>query len=204
MSHTETPVRAPAPSLPTLIAISCLSAALALSAAWWFLAGRTDPSARRETISPEQMVSGTPNADVEVNGLAEVGREAPSATFTYLDGTTGSLSTFAGTTTLVNFWSSTCAPCLAEMPALEKVADDSGGSVVVVGVDVADSVDAGTKTVERTGVTYPIVRDPKGEILAAFGGRQLPHSVLIAEDGTVKAIVEGALDEQGIRDLVGS
>lgn len=204
MSRTATPARPAGVSPRALVAISALSAAIALSAAWLYLASRSEPDEARPTISPEQMVGGRANSAVKVSGSAEIGKPAPEVSFTYLDGGRGSLASFAGTTTLVNFWSSTCAPCLAEMPALERVANDSAGSLNVIGVDVTDSVEAGSRMVKRTGVTYPIARDPKGEILAAFGGTQLPHTVLIGPDGVVRAIRDGALDEAEFRELVSS
>lgn len=191
--------RRPGPPVGLLVAATCVSLAAALFVAWLVVR----PAGGSDTVSPEEMVSGEPEARVEVQGKVAVGSPAPTARYTHLDGTEGSLADFAGTPTLVNFWSSTCAPCLSEMPTIERVMQDAAGDLAVLGVDVTDSVEAGTKMVERTGVTYPIARDPKGEMIAAFGGTRLPHSVLIGRDGTVVAIEDGALDEGELRDLLG-
>ena len=48
---------------------------------------------------------------------------------------------------VLNFWSSTCVPCLNEMPAIEQVHDELDGKVTVVGIDVTDTEDAGTAMV---------------------------------------------------------
>jgi len=90
------------------------------------------------------------------------------------------------------------------MPAIQRVADEQRDRLVVLGIDVTDGVESGTRMVERTGVTYRIARDPDGKILAAYGGVQLPHSVVIGPDGIVRATHDGAMDDQEIRDLVAS
>ncbi len=192
--------REPVLGIRLIVTVTALAVAAALTAGWWV----GSRSAAKDSVSPDQLLSGEARSKSSVTGTAKVGAAAPATSFTYLDGTSGSLATFSGTPILLNFWSSTCAPCLREMPALEQVAQERAGALVVIGVDVTDSIDAGTKMVERTGVTYPIVRDPDGSIMAAFGGRQLPHSVMIDANGTVTALRDGAMDLQEIRDLVGS
>lgn len=188
--------------LRTIIVVTLFSLAVAALAGWWVGSRSTSDS----TVSPEELLSGEARAESSVSGTAKIGATAPRTTFTYLGGGTGSLTDeeFRGKTLLVNFWSSTCAPCLREMPALDQVAREQQDTLVVLGVDVTDGIEAGTKMVRRTGVTYRIARDPDGKIMAAFGGRQLPHSVLIGPDGVVRAIHDGAMDHQEIRDLVAS
>lgn len=185
----------------TFLVISTIfSLAVGLLVAWWVV----DPSGDADGVSPEQFLDSSQRAAVSVTGEAEVGRAAPTATFSYLDGSVGALSDFAGKTVLLNFWGSTCAPCLREMPALERLHQSVGDDVVVIGVDVADGVEAGRKMVERTGVTYDQIRDPKAKLMAAFRGIQLPHSVVIDGKGTVVAIEDGAQTEDEFRELLGA
>ena len=185
----------------SLLVISAIfSMAVGLLVAWWVV----DPSGDDGAISPEQFLDSSQRATVSVTGEAEVGRAAPTATFSYLDGSVGALTDYAGKTVLLNFWGSYCAPCLREMPALEAVHRSSGDDVVVVGVDVSDSVESGRKMVERTGVTYDQIRDPEAKLAAAFGGIQLPHSVVIDGKGTVVAMVDGAQTEAELRELLGA
>jgi cytochrome c biogenesis protein CcmG/thiol:disulfide interchange protein DsbE len=125
-----------------------------------------------------------------------VGEPAPDVQFDLLGGGTSSMSQMIGTPVVLNFWSSTCAPCLAEMPDFESVHQSLGGDVDFLGVDVTDTEDAGVKMVEQTGVTYPNARDPQAEILAAFGGIALPRTVLIDAEGVVVDIHNGPLDAE--------
>lgn len=138
--------------------------------------------------------------DVDEPAVLVVGSPAPDAELELLDGGSASISQFQGTPLVVNFWSSTCAPCLAEMPDFESVHQELTGAVAFLGVDVTDTAEAGAKMVEQTGVTYPNGRDPQGEVTAAFGGTALPRTVLIDADGNVAAIHNGALSAAELKD----
>lgn len=138
---------------------------------------------------------------------ARIGARAPEVRFDYLppDGgqeTVSQLLERVGGPVVLNFWSSTCAPCLQEMPAFERVASASAGTLTVVGVNVQDTEAAGREMVGRTGVTYRNARDPSGEIFAVYGGTALPRTVVIAADGTVVDTHTGALDEAQLVDLL--
>jgi thiol-disulfide isomerase/thioredoxin len=182
-----------------LVASVLFSLAVGLLVAWWVVSSAQDA----DGISPDQMLGGEPTATVSVEGSAQVGEAAPTASYTYLDGSTGSLSDFRGSTILLNFWGSTCAPCLREMPALERINGDLGAMLTVLGVDVSDGLEAGRKMAQRTGTSYPHIRDPKGELMAAFRGTRLPHTVIIDPSGTVIAMEDGAQSEAEFRELVG-
>lgn len=135
---------------------------------------------------------------------AEIGEPAPNVRLEYLDGGVQDLAEVAGlgTPVVVNFWSSTCIPCLKEMPAFEEVNQELDDKVTFLGVDVIDTVEAGNEMVARTGVTYRNARDPRGEIFAAFGGIALPRTVLIDGDGTIVATHSGELTAGELREFL--
>jgi thiol-disulfide isomerase/thioredoxin len=140
--------------------------------------------------------------DTEVR--AKVGSHAPDVRLEYLDGGVQQLAEVAGTGTpvVLNFWSSTCVPCLKEMPAFEQVRAEFEDELTIVGVDVTDTADAGNEMVERTGVQYRNARDPRAEIFAVFGGIALPRTVLIDGDGVVRATHSGELTVEELTDLL--
>jgi thiol-disulfide isomerase/thioredoxin len=131
----------------------------------------------------------------DTEARAEIGQPAPNVRLEYLDGGVQELAEVAGvgTPVVLNFWSSTCIPCLKEMPAIEQVAREQSDSLTVIGVNTTDTEQAGNAMVARTGVTYRNARDPRSEIFATFGGIALPRTVLIAGDGTVVETHSGEL-----------
>lgn len=141
---------------------------------------------------------------IDTDVRAEIGGPAPNVRLEYLDGGVQDLNEVAGvgTPVVLNFWASTCAPCLAEMPAFEQVHQELDGDVTFVGVGVADTEEAGRRMVERTGVTYRNARDPRSEIFATYGGIALPRTVLIDGDGTVAATHSGELTADELKDLL--
>ena len=126
-------------------------------------------------------------------------REVQRATFSRLDGTTTSLGEYAGTPVLVNFFASTCQPCVTEMPALEQVKQEAAGKVRFVGIDVGDTVEGTRSFVAAVKVTWDIGRDPRGDIAALLGSVGLPTTAVLDRDGAVVYRHLGALDVDGLR-----
>ncbi|UDY34058.1 TlpA family protein disulfide reductase [Dermatobacter hominis] len=173
-----------------LLVITAIALAAAGLVLW--VGTRDDDSG---AVRVEKALEGVEGASVVPDGTdpAGVGDTAPDVQLALLDGATTRLSAFGGRPVVLNFWSSTCAPCLKEMPDLQQVWSDNGGDVAVVGVDVTDTEAAGREMVAQTGVTYPNGRDPRAEIFAAFGGTALPRTVFIDADGTIAEVHNGAL-----------
>jgi thiol-disulfide isomerase/thioredoxin len=89
----------------------------------------------------EQQPANEPAAEAEagpVKGLdrSHRGQAAPDATFKDPDGGDISLADFAGTPVLVNLWATWCAPCVKELPTLDRLlqSHDKDGDLGVVAV----------------------------------------------------------------------
>lgn len=130
-----------------------------------------------------------------------VGQRMGSLQYTTFDGRTVALET-DGKPLLLNFWSSTCAPCIREMPALDQVWRTNRDRIDVLGLDYVEAPELGQAMARRTGVQYPLARDAKGTLLRRFGGTGLPLTVLIGADGTVLAVHAGELDVAGFQRLI--
>jgi thiol-disulfide isomerase/thioredoxin len=90
-----------------------------------------------------------------------------------------------GRPTVVNFWASWCAPCRSEMPAFERVADELGDQVAIVGITDEDELDAAREAAAATGVTYPLLVDTEQTLLTDLAITGLPATVFLDEDGDV-------------------
>ena len=132
----------------------------------------------------------------------KAGEKVPAeATFERFTGGQGRFADYAGKPLVINFWQTTCAPCLKEMPAFERVHKTLGAKVQFLGVDVNDTLSSGKDYAHKLGVTYDLVRDPSAELLSALGGVVLPTTVLVGADGTVLLVHASALSET---DLTGA
>ena len=134
-------------------------------------------------------------------GLEDVtGRPASSTTYTTFDGGTASVAGHTGKPVVLNFWASTCTPCILEMPAFERANQAVGDEVTFVGLAVTDPESMARGLAERTGVTYELGFDPTGEIIRQFGSTTLPTTVFIDANGTIVDTSAGELDDAEIRD----
>jgi thiol-disulfide isomerase/thioredoxin len=113
------------------------------------------------------------------------------------------LSQWQGKPVLVNFWAPWCAPCVEEMPELDKLSRDlAEKQVQVIGI----GIDSPTNIAEFAGkfkISYPIyVAGMSGtELARSFGnaGGGLPYTVLIGADGKVRKTYLGRLKFDQLR-----
>ncbi|MBL0023311.1 MAG: TlpA family protein disulfide reductase [Sphingomonadales bacterium] len=125
------------------------------------------------------------------------GRRAPAAAFTGADGRDVSLSDYAGRPLLVNLWATWCAPCKAEMPTLDALAQLEEGrvSVIAVSQDLQGRKPVNAFfTAAQIGNLEPFT-DRDNALLGAIGGNPaLPVTILYDADGKEVWRVIGGLE----------
>ncbi len=99
-----------------------------------------------------------------------------------------SLAGLRGKPTVSNFWASTCAPCRAELPALEAAYRDLRAKVNFVGIDVADDAPAARTLARAAGLTYRLARDQAGTVAASYRVSATPFTVIVGPDGVIKVV----------------
>ncbi|HMT48328.1 MAG TPA: TlpA disulfide reductase family protein [Novosphingobium sp.] len=73
-------------------------------------------------------------AESGVLDRSKQGSEMPDFVLKDAAGNQARLASFKGKPLLVNLWATWCAPCVAELPALDKLAKDRAGSLTVLAV----------------------------------------------------------------------
>jgi peroxiredoxin len=124
----------------------------------------------------------------------QVGFSAPDFTQDALTGDPITLSDLRGKVVVLNFWASWCAPCRAEMPALNAVYEKfREQGLVVLGVNTTYQDDeAGARAaVQAWGLTFPIVLDRDSAPSRQYRIQAMPTTFFIGRDGVIGDIVFG-------------
>jgi len=130
-------------------------------------------------------------------------RPAPALSFTGRDGKKKALADFRGRWLLVNLWATWCAPCIKEMPSLDRMQAEFGSTLDVIAISEDRN---GAKAVEPFIATLkvkslPLGLDPAGEVAGALHVQGLPTTFLIDPQGRIVAQLEGAAEWDGDRML---
>ena len=127
------------------------------------------------------------------------GEPAPPLRLTDLKGQEISLESFRGRPVLLHFWASWCQHCRNEMPLLERTARAHDGRLVVLGVNLAEKRRKVIAYVAETGVTFPVLLDPRGKAAAAYDVVSLPTTLLIDPAGRITAeIPMGSMTQEDL------
>ena len=95
-----------------------------------------------------------------------------------------SLAEYRGKWVVLNFWATWCAPCRAEMPSLQRLAEAMPEIAVVPVATGRNAVPQIGKFYEEAGVTtLPVLRDPKSGLARAMGVLGLPVTVILDPEG---------------------
>lgn len=122
---------------------------------------------------------------------------APPGVFQDMDGNPVRLSDFEGGVVLLNFWATWCAPCVQEMPSLDRLQALLGPEGLTV---AAVSIDRGGRSTvatfaEKHGLrNINLFLDPKSALARAFALSGLPATFLIDADGQVLRGLAGAAE----------
>jgi thiol-disulfide isomerase/thioredoxin len=116
--------------------------------------------------------------------LSKAGSPMPGTSFEGKDGNT-TLAAYRGRVVVLNLWATWCAPCVKEMPALDRLARLNPDAIAVVAVSqdmagwrVVDPFWARTKLSSLT----PYI-DKKSQLGFGYGARGLPLTVVYDRQG---------------------
>ena len=113
------------------------------------------------------------------------------------DGQSLELSAFQGRVVLINFWATWCAPCLAEMPSLNRLQIALGGAdfqVITIATGRNETADIDSFFTNQSITHLTRYRDPNLRLALALGAGSLPTTVLMDRNGFIIARLQGEAD----------
>lgn len=121
-----------------------------------------------------------------VEEAPKVGYLAPAFSLPDLAGNTLKSADLKDKVLLVNFWASWCGPCLAEMPALDKLqAAFPVTEFTVLGLAQDTEAADVTDFLKQSPVSFPILLDDSQAVSRAYQVRGLPATYLVNKHGII-------------------
>jgi len=133
--------------------------------------------------------------------VTQRGSAMPTDTFATPEGRPTKLADFKGQPLLVNLWATWCGPCVKEMPSLDRLAARTRGRLRVLTVNqdfakqAVDPVPAWWAKAKLSNLQP--YRDGENNLGFAYGGGQLPTTVLYDANGKERWRISGGMDWDG-------
>jgi thiol-disulfide isomerase/thioredoxin len=154
-----------------------------------------EANASAPAVSP-----GAPAVPVKGVDRSREGTPAPDVTFQNPDGGNFSIAKSNGVPVLVNLWATWCAPCVMELPTLQKLderhAIDGELGIMIVSQDMADKATVDSFLTEK-GITLRSFLDPEMKLSGALGVEVMPTTILYDSSGREVWRYIGDLDWTG-------
>jgi peroxiredoxin len=151
-----------------------------------------------------RFVAGTPRGEVIP---PEERASAPEFSGTLLDGEPFDSTDLSGDVAVVNFWGSWCPPCRVETPEFQEVyADVRDEGVQFLGINVKESSQQfALAFIERFGIEFPSLYDPRGEVALAFRDyptTAIPSTIVLDREGRVAAVYTAEVSQEDLRSTL--
>ena len=124
---------------------------------------------------------------------ARVGQPAPDFQLQNLDGQSVSLNDLKGKPVLLNFWSTRCPPCVAEMPYLQEIYDEwSGKGLMLLAINGGESSSTVKGFMQNHNLSLPVLLDTELVAVQRYNIVGIPTTFFIDKDGVIQEKIIGA------------
>ena len=117
-----------------------------------------------------------------------VNASAPDFTVQTLDGESVTLSDLRGNPVFLNFWTTWCAPCVAELPDIQEVHEEkSVEGLIVLAINIQQGESTVGAFIESNGYSFEVGLDASGAIAQAYEVTSIPATFLIDSEGIIRS-----------------
>jgi peroxiredoxin len=132
------------------------------------------------------------SACTQISHVPQEGGRAPEFAITTDGGSRISTTAFGGKLLVLNFWETSCVPCVKELPSLGSFARKfRSEGVVVVAVGADDDAEKYRRFLRDHRVALETYRDPARRISTSFGTDMFPETYLIQDGRIIRKVVGG-------------
>jgi peroxiredoxin len=93
------------------------------------------------------------------------------------------LSSYLGKVVVINFWASTCPPCIIEMPEFQAVYEKMGEKAILVSISPQDSDSFIRDFIQKRGYGWVFISDIAGVSAIAYGIAYFPTTFILDTKG---------------------
>ncbi|MBO9130860.1 TlpA disulfide reductase family protein [Bacillus sp. 165] len=156
------------------------------------------------TLLVEKSVNEPSDSDAPI-GL-KTPNAAPYLSLPQLDGSKIQTSDLKGKKVMLNFWTTWCPPCRAEMPELEQFYKNmSSDGIEVVAVNLTESensIENVKSFKDKNHLTFPILLDEKGIYANRFEIISVPTTYFLDENGIIRFKHVGPMSYEMIKEYM--
>jgi len=129
----------------------------------------------------------------------EVGAMAPSFQLANIKNETVSSDSIKGEVVVLNFWSTYCANCMAELEELKSI--HQSGKATVIGVALDEDPDRVREKVAERGVEFPVLLGDE-ELFVKFDGFTIPYTLVLDESRKICKTFRGPMTEAQLDEVM--
>ena len=149
---------------------------------------------RKATDEEKKMMSEMP---MPGNGSNLIGKNVPDFNMVDINGNTISSENTKGKIIVLNFWFTSCKPCISEIPELNDVYEKYKNDTNVVFASVTfDKQNQVNSFLKKHLIKYPVVSDAK-EICDLFKITRYPTNIVVDKNGNYYDYIGGSFPQIG-------
>lgn len=127
---------------------------------------------------------------------------APNFSLPDTSGNLVNLDDYRGKVVIINFWATWCVPCKEEMPILNNFSLENSENIVVLGINVGDSMEEVKNFINEVKVTYPILIDLKGVVGITYHVIGYPTTYFVDAAGIIRGKYIGSITPRLIQQYL--